>query len=187
MNFADVTEHIFLPLLTQETAVMTSAFAYGLKTGVSVPWLVGMNTLAVVVDLAVFFLPTYLLSGRIHGALSRRMGRHYERGARIVERLGAFRTATALAFVMPSVAAMITIGLLRLQFSRALGGLFLGSVAYVIIPLLVAIPLAATVPGYLLPLLRWTAPAIALTLIVLSLARAGWKGLRAAHDESAMS
>jgi len=156
---------------------MVSAFAYGLKTDVAVGWLIALNTLAVTIDIALFFIPTFFLSDRLHNSIQERMEDYYDRGIKIVKLMGAFRTATAMAFVMPSVAAMIVVGLLRLSFWRALAGLFVGSVAYVVVPLLIALPLASTLPAYLLPLLRWTAPAILLALVLLSLVRAGWRGL----------
>ncbi len=177
LKLTDVILHVFLPLLTQETAIMVSAFAYGLKTDVAVGWLIALNTLAVTIDIALFFIPTFFLSDRLHNSIQERMGDYYDRGVNIVKLMGAFRTATAMAFVMPSVAAMIVVGLLRLSFWRALAGLFVGSVAYVVVPLLIALPLASTLPAYLLPLLRWTAPAILLALVLLSLVRAGWRGL----------
>jgi hypothetical protein len=155
---------------------MVSAFAYGLKTNVAVPWLVALNTIAVTIDIGLFFVPTYFLSDRLHNSLQRRMGDYYQRGVNIVKVLGAFRTATAMAFVMPSVAAMIVVGLLRQSFWRAISGLFVGSVVYVAVPLLIALPLASTLPAYLLPLLRWTAPAILLILVLISLVKTGWKG-----------
>jgi membrane protein DedA with SNARE-associated domain len=154
---------------------MVSAFTYGLKIGVTAPWLVLLNTLAVSIEIAAFYVPTYLLSDRLHDSLQRRMGPHYDRGARIVERLGAFQTAVAMGFVMPSSAAMIVVGLLRLNFWRALVGLFIGSATYVVIPLLIALPLASTLPAEVLPLLQWTAPAIAAVVIIVSLVHAGWK------------
>lgn len=157
---------------------MVSAFAYGLKTNVAVPWLIALNTIAVTIDIGLFFVPTYFLSDRLHSSLQRRMGDYYQRGVNIVNLVGAFRTATAMAFVMPSVAAMIVVGLLRLSFWRAVTGLFVGSVVYVVVPLLIALPLASTLPAYLLPLLRWTAPVIMLTLVLVSIARSRWKGSR---------
>jgi hypothetical protein len=162
---------------------MVSAFAYGLKTDVAVGWLIALNTVAVTIDIALFFIPTFFLSDRLHNSIQERMGDYYDRGVNIVKLMGAFRTATAMAFVMPSVAAMIVVGLLRLSFWRALAGLFVGSVTYVVVPLLIALPLASTLPAYLLPLLRWTAPAILLALVLLSLLRAGWRGLRRAGSE----
>ena len=157
---------------------MVSAFTYGLKIGVTPPWLVLLNTLAVSLEIVAFYVPTYFLSDRLHDSLQRRMGPHYDRGARIVERLGAFQTAVALGFVMPSSAAMIVLGLLRLNFWRALIGLFVGSTTYVAIPLLIALPLASTLPAQVLPLLQWTAPVIAAIVIIVALVRAAWKGSR---------
>lgn len=175
---ADILLHIFLPLLTQDTAVMASAFAYGLKIGVAPGWLIALNTLAVGVDIALFFLPAYLLSHRLHGVLRRRVGRQYDRGAALVLRLGPFRTATLMAFVMPSTAAMIAAGLLRLPLRHAAAGLFVGGAVYVAVPLVIALPIAHAVPVALLPLLRWTAPALVLLLVLLLGARELWRMMR---------
>lgn len=175
MTLQDIVEHVYLPLLTQETGVMVSAFTYGLRAGASAPLLVFVNTAAVLTDLIVFFLPTRLLSGHLHGALIARFRYRYDTGVRLVTRFGAFRTALALAFVMPSVAAMIVVGLLPLSFWRALSGLFLGSTIYVVLPLLVALPLAPVLPGFILPVLPWIAPSLALLVVVIALVRL-WLG-----------
>lgn len=176
MNFTDVVARIYLPLLTQETAVMTSTFTYGLKTGLNPPELVLANTAAVLTDLALFFLPAYFLAERLHGYFERRFRNYYTRILKLVSRIGVFRAATAMAFVLPSVAAMLSFGLLRLAFWRGLVGLFIGSVLYVAIPLLLALPLAASLPVFLLPLLSWVAPALAVVIIVVSLLRSRNRG-----------
>jgi hypothetical protein len=171
MSFRDILLHLYLPLLTQETAVMVSTFTYSLKAGAAWPVLVLVNTIAVATDLMIFFLPTHFLSGRLHKLLTVRFQSRYDTGMNFVVRFGAFRTATFLGFVMPSVAAMIVVGLLRLPFRRALAGLFVGSVAYVAVPLLVALPLAPIFPHFLLPLLPWVAPSIAILLVSVALYR----------------
>lgn len=171
MNAGDVIQHLYLPLLTQETAIMVSTFTFGVRSGAGVPLLVAVNTAAVITDLLLFFLPTYFLSGRLHAMLVRRFQARYDKGRSIVSRFGAFRTATVLGFVMPSVAAMIVIGLLRLSFWRGLAGLFIGSCAYVVLPLLVALPLSAALPSFLLPALQWVAPALVVGLILVTLIR----------------
>jgi membrane protein DedA with SNARE-associated domain len=182
MSFADVIARVYLPLLTQETAVMVSTFTYGYRTGLTAPALVAANTAAVLTDLVLFFLPAYLLSDRLHDRLERRFGDYYRRITRLVDRIGVFRTAAAMAFVMPSVAAMLCIGLLRLAFWRGLAGLFIGSALYVVIPLVLALPLAASVPNFLLPFLPWIAPILAIVVILLSLLRS-WKPVRRQEEE----
>lgn len=172
MDLAHVIVHVYLPLLTQETAVMVSTFTYGLKAGMTVPGLVAANTAAIFTDLGLFFLPTYVFSDRLHGLFEPRYQRRYDQVIRLVDRIGVFRTVTALAFVMPSVAAMISVGLLRLAFWRALAGLVIGSSLYVVIPLLLALPLAASLPAFLVPALQWAAPILALVFILFSLLRA---------------
>lgn len=176
MGIADVVTQLYLPLLTQETAVMISTFTYGLKAGMSSVFLAGLNTAAVITDLGLFFLPSYLLSERLHTFFERRYERYYQQARRLSTHIGVFRTSTVLAFVMPSVAAMIVVGLLRLAFWRALAGLFIGSAVYVVIPLLLALPLAATLPTFVVPVLRWIAPAIALLLVLSSIARSWSRG-----------
>jgi hypothetical protein len=171
VSAVDAVLHLYLPLLTQETAIMVSAFTYGIKAGTPDLVLVAINTAAVITDLALFFVPIYFLSGRLHQMLVSRFETRYETGVRTVSRFGAFRTSTVLGFVMPSVAAMIVVGLLRLSFWRSLTGLFVGSAVYVVLPLLVALPLAATLPRFLLPVLQWTAPALVALYVLLSLAR----------------
>ena len=171
MSAGDAFLHLYLPLLTQETAIMVSTFTYGIKAGTPDPVLVGINTAAVITDLALFFIPIYFLSGRLHRTLIARFQNHYETGVRTVSRFGAFPTSAVLGFVMPSVAAMIVVGLLRLSFWRSLAGLFVGSAVYVVLPLLVALPLAATLPRFLLPLLQWTAPVVVALYVLISLAR----------------
>lgn len=180
MSVGQVVQHLYLPLLTQETAVMVSTFTYGLKVGAGPPLLVLVNTVAVITDLAVFFVPVHFVSQTLHDAMIVRFQRRYDTGMSIVARFGAFRTALALGFVMPSVAAMIVVGLLRLSFWRALGGLFVGSVLYVIVPLLVALPLASSLPSFVLPALPWVAPGLAVVLVVVALIR-----LQFGHHESA--
>ncbi len=171
MSFGQIIQHIYLPLLTQETAIMISTFTYGLKAGATTLLLVLVNTAAVITDLIIFFLPVHFLSHRLHDALVRRFQHRYETGISVVNRFGAFRTAAVLGFVMPSVAAMVVVGLLRLSFWRALAGLFLGSVVYVILPLLVALPLAPVIPAFLVPLLQWVAPALAVIFILVTVFR----------------
>jgi hypothetical protein len=171
MSFRDTLLHLYLPLLTQETAVMVSSFTYALKAGVSWPLLVLVNTIALATDLVIFFLPTHFLSARLHKVLTARFQNRYDTGMNYVVRFGAFKTATFLGFVMPSVAAMIVVGLLRLPFRRALAGLFVGSAVYVIVPLLVALPLAPIFPHFLLPLLPWVAPTIAIFFVLVALYR----------------
>jgi len=174
MNLADVIERVYLPLLTQETAVMVSTFIYGLKAGMTPPALVAANSAAVVTDLGLFFLPAYVLSARLHGFFERRYQRYYDRTIRLVDRIGVFPTATALAFVMPSVVAMVSVGLLRLAFWRGVAGLLIGSMLYVAIPLVLALPLAATLPAFVVPALKWVTPVLALVVILVPLLRA-WR------------
>jgi hypothetical protein len=171
MSISAIVQHIYLPLLTQETAVMISTLTYGLKAGVN-PWiLVLVNTAAVLTDICVFFVPIHFLSRRLHDALVSRFQERYDTGLRAVKRFGPFRTATALGFVMPSVAAMIVVALLRLSFWRALAGLFVGSVAYVAIPLVIALPLSSALPPFILPVLQWVPLSIVLIIVLLSIAR----------------
>ena len=171
MSFGQIVQHIYLPLLTQETAIMISTFTYGLNAGAGAPLLVLVNTAAVITDILLFFVPIHFLSQPLHDSLIARFQRRYDTGMRIVERFGAFRTAVALGFVMPSVAAMIVVGLLRLSFWRALAGLLVGSVVYVIVPLLVALPLAPALPRFLVPALPWVAPALGLILVLYTFLR----------------
>lgn len=172
MHLGDVIEHIYLPLLTQETAVMVSTFTYGLKAGMPVPGLVAANTAAILTDLALFFLPAYVFSERLHSHFELRYQGRYDQAIRLVDRIGVLCTSAAMAFIMPSVAAMVTVGLLRLSFWRGLAGLFIGTGIYVIVPLLLALPLAATLPAFVVPALEWVAPALAMAIILLSLFRA---------------
>lgn len=153
---------------------MVSTFAYGLKTGMTPLGLVLVNTGAVITDMALFFVPAYILADRLHTFLQTRLASYYARATGLVGRVGVFRTSLALAFVLPSVAAMLVVGLLRLDFWRAALGLLIGSAVYVVIPLLLALPLANVLPAYLVPLLRWVAPVLAVIVIVASLARSQW-------------
>ncbi|GAC1443871.1 MAG: hypothetical protein NVSMB52_02660 [Chloroflexota bacterium] len=171
MNTATVVTHIYLPLLTQETGVMVSTFTYGLRAGIGAPMIVLANTIAVVTDLALFFLPTYFLSNNLHNVLERRFADRYQQGSRMVQRVGAFPAATAIAFVMPSVAAMVVVGLLRLDFRQALAGLFLGSAVYVVVPLALAEPLSKVIPSAIVPFLVWIGPGLAVTIVVALLFR----------------
>jgi hypothetical protein len=183
VSIGDAILRLYLPLLSQETGIMVSAFTYGIKAGVGDLVLVVINTLAVITDLALFFLPTYFLSQRLHDMLIARFRDRYETGVRTVSRYGAFRTAAVLGFVMPSVVAMIVVGLLRLSFWRGLSGLFVGSAVYVAIPLVIALPLASTLPGFLLPVLQWAAPALFLAYLAVIFVR--WQlGRRRARAES---
>jgi len=150
---------------------MISTFTYGIKAGVADFLLVIINTAAVITDLGLFFVPVYFLSRRLHDMLVSRFRDRYETGVRTVNRFGAFRTSAVLGFVMPSVAAMIVVGLLRLSFWRSLAGLFVGSAVYVVLPLVIALPLASTLPAFLLPLLQWTAPAVFALYLLVSLVR----------------
>jgi hypothetical protein len=159
---------------------MASTFAYGLRAGASVPLLITLNVVAILIDMMLFFAPTYVLSDRLHAMLRARMSGSYDRGLEIVGRVGALRTATALAFILPSVVAMITVGLLRLQFWRAALGIFIGSSVYVVIPLLIAVPLSAALPPYLLSLLPWSPPVIGVVLIAVWLVRSSRHGGEAA-------
>jgi membrane protein DedA with SNARE-associated domain len=172
MNFTDVITRIYLPLLAQETAVMVSTFTYGLKAGLAVPTLVLANSAAILTDLALFFLPAYALAERLRAFFERHYGRYYDQATRLVDRIGVFQTSVALAFVMPSVLAMLSIGLLRLAFWRALAGLFIGSALYVVIPLVLALPLAASLPPVVTSALPWVTPALAIVVILLTLLRA---------------
>lgn len=172
MDLVDLIERVYLPLLIQETAVMVSTFTYALKAGLTVPALVATNTAAVLTDLGLFFLPAYVLSDRLHGFFERRYHTYYDRAVRLVDQIGVFRTAAALAFVMPSVAAMVSVGLLRLAFWRGLAGLLIGSALYVVIPLLLALPLAASLPAFLVPALQWVGPILAVAIILIFLLRA---------------
>jgi hypothetical protein len=177
--------HLYLPLLSQETAIMVSTFTYGIKAGVTALALIGINTAAVVTDLAIFFVPIYFLSRPLHAMLVSRFQDRYDTGVRTVNRFGAFWTSAVLGFVMPSVAAMIVVGLLRLGFWKSLGGLFAGSAIYVVLPLLVAEPLASTLPSFLLPLLQWTAPAIVAIYVIIILVR--WQIRRWRQKETVAS
>ncbi|GAC1471446.1 MAG: hypothetical protein NVS2B16_12290 [Chloroflexota bacterium] len=177
MSVGDIIQHLYLPLLTQETAVMVSAFTYSLKAGAGTPLLVVVNTIAVVTDLLIFFVPIHFLSQRLHDRLIARFQERYDTGMSLVSRFGAFRTATVVAFVMPSVAAMIVVGLLRLSFWRALAGLFAGSAAYVVLPLLIALPLASRLPRFIVPVLPWMSPVLALAIVIVALFRL-WNGRR---------
>ncbi|MBV9278448.1 MAG: hypothetical protein JOZ41_00045 [Chloroflexi bacterium] len=175
IGFVPLVEHVYLPLLTQETAIMISAFTYGLEGGATTPILVATNTAAVLTDLVIFFLPTHVLAQRLHRVLASRLQDRYDQGSRLVEKVGAFRSATAMGFVMPSVVAMIVVGLLRLSFWRALAGLFLGSAVYVVIPLLIALPLASSLPRWVVPILPWVAPTLAVVIVAASVIRAVWR------------
>lgn len=181
MSVGDVLQHLYLPLLTQETAVMISALTFGAREGVSVPVLVAVNTAAVLTDLVLFFMPTYFLSRRLHAMLIDRFQERYDQGRAAVAHFGALRTAAMLGFVMPSVAAMVVVGLLRLSFWRALAGLFLGSSIYVVLPLLVALPLSSALPAFVIPILPWVAPALAAVLIVYAVIRASFRRHATAH------
>jgi hypothetical protein len=172
LNAENLLTHVLLPLLTQETAIMASSFAYGLRAGYPVPVLIAANCVAIVIDMTIFFGSTYLLSERLHDMLRRRLSEYYDRGHGYAERLGALRTSTILAFVLPSVIAMITVGLLRLQFWRAATGLLIGSAVYVVIPLLIAVPLAKALPPFLLTFLPWAPPIIGVVLVAIWLIRA---------------
>ena len=172
MTVADTIVHVYVPLLTQETAVMISTFTYALKAGMPPVGLILLNSLAIFTDLLLFFLPAHILADRLHNYFQRRFQQYYDRAASMTRRIGVFRTSFALAFVLPSVAAMLVVGLLRLTFWRAMAGLFIGSAIYVVIPLLLAVPLADTLPAYVVPGLRWVAPALAVVVVVLSVARA---------------
>ena len=172
MTFADTIVRVYMPLLTQETAVMISTFTYALKAGMPPIGLVVLNTLAVFTDLLLFFLPAYVLADRLHDYFQRRFQEYYDRAAALTLRVGVFRTSFALAFVLPSVAAMLVVGLLRLTFWRAMAGLFLGSALYVVIPMLLAVPLADSLPAYVVPGLRWVAPILAVLVVVSAVARA---------------
>jgi hypothetical protein len=175
MSFSQIIQHLYLPLLTQETAVMISAFTYGLKAGAGAALLVAVNTAAVITDLILFFLPTYSFAERLHELLRSRFQDRYDTGVRFVARFGAFRASTAMGFVMPSVAAMIIVGALRLSFWRSMAGLFVGSAIYVVVPLLIAEPLAPILPRFLIPILPWIAPSIAIFFIALGVLRLLWK------------
>lgn len=181
MTLLAIIEHIYLPLLTQETAVMVSAFTYGIKQGATAPVLILTNTAAVLTDLLLFFVPAYFFADRLRTVLAPRYGNRYEQATNIVHRMGEFRMATAMAFVPPSVVAMVIVGLLRLSFWRTFGGLFLGSAAYVTVPLLLSLPLAATIPTFLLPVLPWIAPALAVILILVFGIRLWWSNRAATH------
>jgi hypothetical protein len=158
---------------------MASSFAYGLKAGYSVPVLIAANCVAIVIDMTIFFGSTYFLSERLHGVLRRRLSEYYDRGHGYAERMGALRTATILAFVLPSVIAMITVGLLRLQFWRAAGGLLIGCAVFVVTPLLIAVPLADALPSFLVTFLPWAPPIIGVLFVVVWLIRAGTRDKRA--------
>jgi hypothetical protein len=179
MNVGDIFRHIYLPLLTQETAVMISTLTYGLRAGVNAWLLVLVNTLAVSTDLCLFFVPVHFLSRRLHDALVSRFQERYDTGVRAVERFGPFRTATALGFVMPSVAAMIVVGLLRLSFWRALAGLFVGSAVYIAIPLLIALPLSSAIPSFILPVLQWVPLSLVVVIVLIAVARSRIRRYRA--------
>lgn len=159
---------------------MVSTFTYAIKAGMSPLALVVVNTLAVFTDLVLFFLPAYILADRLHEYFKKSFQQYYDRAMRLVIRMGVFRTSVALAVILPSVAAMFIVGLLRLAFWRALIGLFIGSAIYVIVPLLLALPLAAALPAYVVPALRWVAPGLAVLVIVSSLVRAQFN--RSAHE-----
>jgi hypothetical protein len=163
--------HLYLPLLTQETAIMLSTFVYGLKEGAGNLDLLAINTTAIVTDLLLFFLPIHFLCPRLHDALVSRSEKGYKTGRATVRRFGDFRTAAVLGLVLPSVTGMIVVGLLRLSFWRALGGLFVGSAVSVVLPLLIALPLASTLPRYLLPALQWTAPTLMALYLLVSIVR----------------
>jgi hypothetical protein len=171
MDFTDLITRVYLPLLAQETAVMVTTFTYGLEAGLAVPTLILANNAAILTDLGLFFLPAYVLSDRLHAFFERHYGRYYEQAARLVDRIGVFQTSVALAFVMPSVLAMLSIGLLRLAFWRALAGLFIGSALYVVIPLVLALPLAASLPPVVTSALPWFTPALAIVVIVFTVLR----------------
>lgn len=171
MTPVDLAARIFLPLLTQETAVMVSTFTYGTRAGLSIPVLIAANTAAVLTDLALFFLPAYLLASRLHAHFEARYTGSYARITRLVERIGVFQAATALAFVMPSVAAMLCMGVLRIAFWPAFAGLLFGSTVYVVIPLVVALPLAAALPSFAVPALQWVGPVLAVGFVAYSLLR----------------
>ncbi|MGI8827699.1 MAG: hypothetical protein ACR2JC_19120 [Chloroflexota bacterium] len=174
MNLPDIVEHLYLPLLTQETAVMVSVFTYGLRAGAGAPLLVGVNTAAVATDLILFFVPAHLLSQRLEAKFGSKLHHYHDMASRFVARFGSFRASLALAYVLPSVAAMIVIGVLRLSFWRALAGLFLGSTIYVVPPLLLSAPLAPILPAFVVPLLPWVAPSLAVAVILVYLVRLRW-------------
>jgi hypothetical protein len=152
-------------------AIMLSTFVYGTKEGASNLDLVAMNTAAIVTDLLIFFVPVHFLGPRLQGMLVARFQKRYETGREAVRRFGEFRTAAVLGLIMPSVAGMIVVGLLRLSFWRGLAGLFVGSAISVVLPLLIALPLSSTLPGFLLPLLPWTAPTMLVLYLLGSMAR----------------
>jgi hypothetical protein len=185
MSLSQIIQHIYLPLLTQETAVMISTFTYGLKNGVSSPVLIIVNTAAVITDLLLFFVPVHFLSQRLHDALVARFRERYDTGTRIVAHFGAFRTAAALGFVMPSIAAMIVVGLLRLPFRHALAGLFAGSAVYVALPLIIALPLASFLPRSVLPFLPWIPLGLAFLFVLVALIRFRTSRRRPATPEQA--
>lgn len=183
MRLSDLILHLYLPLLTQETAVMGAAFAYGVRHGVSVPVLATIDMAAVLTDLALVFLPVHFMSQRLHDLLIPHVQERYTKGQSIVSRRGAFFTAAVAGFVMPSVSGMIVVGLLRLPLWRALLGLFAGSTVYAVIPLLVALPLASALPAALISALSWAAPVLAGLFILVSLVR--W--LRTRHEAGPQS
>jgi membrane protein DedA with SNARE-associated domain len=150
---------------------MVSTFTYGLEAGLTVPTLILTNNAAIVTDLGLFFLPAYAFSERLHAFFQRHYGRYYDQANRLVDRIGVFQTSVALAFVMPSVLAMLSIGLLRLAFWRALAGLFIGSALYVVIPLVLALPLAASLPPAVTSALPWLTPALAVVVILILVLR----------------
>ncbi len=175
VSLQDIFAHIYLPLLTQETGIMVSTFTYGLRAGATSLLLVLVNTAAVITDLLIFFVPIHFLSSGMQRRLVGRFRDRYDTGQQYVERFGAFRTSAVLGFVMPSVAAMVVVALLRLSFWRALAGLFLGSAIYVALPLIIALPLAASLPKFVVPLLPWAAPVLLVLFLLLAGIRALWK------------
>jgi len=153
---------------------MAAAFTYGLRAGASTPLLVVTDTAAVLTDLLLFFVPAYFFSDRLRTLLSPKLQERYVRATQTITRVGAFRAAIAMAFIPPSVIAMTIVGLLHLSFWRTMAGLFVGSSAYVVVPLVLALPLAAALPSFLLPVLPWTAPALAVLIVLIFLIRAWW-------------
>jgi hypothetical protein len=183
MSAGEAFLRLYLPLLTQEGGIMVSTFTLGIKAGVGKTVLAGIDAAAVITDLGVFFLPCYFLARSPHARLLVRLRDRYETAVRPVARFGTFWTAAIAAFAMPSVSAMIIIGLLRLPFWRAFGGLLAGSAAYAALPLLVASPIASVLPGYLVPALQWTVPALVVLYLLVAVARWRISEHRAASRE----
>jgi len=91
MTLLGIIEHLYLPLLTQETAVMAAAFTYGLRAGAGTPLLVVTDVAAVMTDLLLFFVPAYFFSEPLRGLLSPGLQARYVQATGIIARVGALR------------------------------------------------------------------------------------------------